>query len=119
VQTLDLNRKAQEETDLVRDVKANEGNYLLYLSKREQERTSDALDEKRISNVAIAVPPVVPILPLVGPVLIVACGVVLAMFLGMGMAFLAEYLNPSLRTPDEVLEVLRIPVLASVPKQTA
>jgi capsular polysaccharide biosynthesis protein len=41
------------------------------------------------------------------------------MFLGMGMAFLAEYLNPSLRTPDEVLEVLRIPVLASVPKQTA
>ena len=45
-------------------------NYLLYLSKREQERTSDALDEKRISNVAIAVPPVLPILPWVGPILV-------------------------------------------------
>ena len=85
--------------------------------KREQERTSDALDEKRIANVAIAVPPVVPILPLIGPALIIFCGIVLACFIGA--AFLAEYLNPSLRTPAEVFEVLRIPVLASVPKQTA
>jgi uncharacterized protein involved in exopolysaccharide biosynthesis len=119
LQMVDLDQKALQLTDLTRDIKANEANYLLYLSKREQERTSDALDEKRISNVAIAVPPVLPILPLVGPVLIVACGVVLAVFLSMGMAFLTEYLNPSLRTPDEVLEVLRIPVLASVPKQRA
>jgi capsular polysaccharide biosynthesis protein len=48
-----------------------------------------------------------------------ACGVVLAGFIGAGAAFLAEYLNPSLRTPADVLEILRIPVLASVPKQTA
>jgi len=46
-------------------------------------------------------------------------GFVLAAFVSTGVAFLAEYLNPSLRTPAEVLEVLRIPVLASVPKQTA
>jgi capsular polysaccharide biosynthesis protein len=43
--------------------------------------------------------------------------VVLAVFLGAGAAFLAEYLNPSLHTPAEVLEVLRIPVLASVPNR--
>jgi len=88
---------------------------LLYLSKREQERTSDALDEKRIANVAIAVPPVLPILPWIGPMLIVACGVGLAAFISAGAAFLAEFLNPSMRTPAQVLEVLRIPVLASVP----
>ncbi|MGO9403606.1 MAG: GumC family protein [Terriglobales bacterium] len=119
LQMVDLDQKAMKQADLIREVKANEANYLLYLSKREQERTSDALDEKRISNVAIAVPPVLPILPWIGPVLVLACGLALAPFLGAGAAFLAEYLNPSLRTPAEVLEVLRIPVLASVPKQTA
>jgi len=46
-------------------------------------------------------------------------GVVLAGLVSAAVAFVAEYLNPSLRTPAEVLEVLRIPVLASVPKQTA
>jgi len=100
-------------------VKTNEASYLLYVSKREQERTSDALDEKRIANVAIAVPPVLPILPWISPVLVMAIGVVLAAFASTAAAFVAEYLNPSLRTPAEVLEVLRIPVLASVPRQTA
>jgi succinoglycan biosynthesis transport protein ExoP len=119
LQMVDLDQKALIQADLTREVKANEVNYLLYLSKREQERTSDALDEKRIANVAIAVPPLLPILPLIGPALIIFCGIVLACFIGAGAAFLAEYLNPSLRTPAEVLEVLRIPVLASVPKQTA
>ncbi|HUJ94083.1 MAG TPA: hypothetical protein VLW84_02370 [Terriglobales bacterium] len=118
-QIVKLDLEALEQSDLSRDVKANEANYLLYLSKREQERTSDALDEKRIANVAIAVPPILPILPWVGPVLVMAIGLCLAVILSAGAAFLAEYLNPSLRTPDEVLEVLRIPVLASVPKQTA
>jgi uncharacterized protein involved in exopolysaccharide biosynthesis len=119
MQMVDLDQKALKQADLLREVKANEANYLLYLSKREQERTSDALDEKRIANVAIAVPPVLPILPWVGPVVVIFCGVVLAAFMGAGAAFLAEYLNPSLRTPAEVLEILRIPVLASVPKQIA
>jgi succinoglycan biosynthesis transport protein ExoP len=119
MQMLDLDEKASTQVDLNREVRANEANYLLYLSKREQERTSDALDEKRIANVAIAVPPIVPILPLVGPFLVVCCGVVLSAFLSTGLAFLAEYLSPSLRTPDEVHDVLRIPVLASFPKQSA
>jgi uncharacterized protein involved in exopolysaccharide biosynthesis len=118
-QMVSLNQKALTEADLTREVKANEANYLLYLSKREQERTSDALDERRISNVAIAVPPSLPILPWVSPVLVMLIGVVLAGLVSAAVAFVAEYLNPALRTPAEVLEVLRIPVLASVPKQTA
>jgi uncharacterized protein involved in exopolysaccharide biosynthesis len=115
MQMLDLDQKTMKQADLMREVNANQANYLLYLSKREQERTSDALDEKRIANVTIAVPPVLPILPWIGPMLIVACGVALAFLTAAGAAFLAEYLNPSMGTPAHVLEVLRIPVLASVP----
>ena len=64
LQMVDLDQRALKQADLLRDTKANEDNYLLYLSKREQERASDALDQKRIANVAIAVPPVIPALPL-------------------------------------------------------
>jgi len=119
MQMVNLDQMSLRQADLNRDIKANETNYLLYLSKREQERTSDALDEKRIANVAIAVPPTVPVLPLVGPFLVVFCGVFLAGFLSTGATFVAEYLNPAIRTPADVMDVLSIPVLASVPKQTA
>ncbi len=118
-QLVDLDQRTLKQADLAREVKTNEANYLLYVSKREQERTSDALDEKRISNVAIAVPPVLPVLPVISAALVLIIGVVLACFVSAAVAFIAEYLNPSLRTPAEVLEVLRIPVLASVPKQSA
>ena len=119
IQIVELDQEALQQADLTREVKTNEANYLLYVSKREQERTSDALDERRIGNVAIAVPPVLPILPAISPALVMLIGLVLACLVSTATAFVAEYLNPSLRTPDEVLEVLRIPVLASVPKQTA
>jgi len=118
-QMLDLDQKALRQADLSRDIRANEANYLLYLSKQEQERTSDALDEKRIGNVAIAIPPSLPVLPSVSPILVLLIAFVLALFVGTGTAFVAEHLDPSLRTPKEVVEVLRIPVLASVRKQNA
>ncbi len=119
IQLVDLEQKALRQADLNREVKTNEANYLLYVSKREQERTSDALDERRIGNVAVAVPPTLPVIPTMSPFLIALVGLVLGVFVGSGAAFVAEYIDPSLRTPSEVVEVLRIPVLASIPKQRA
>src|SRR5207253_2472728 len=49
-----LGQKAVGQQELMRDAKAAEGNYLLYLNKREEARISDELDRKRIVNVAIA-----------------------------------------------------------------
>ena len=118
-QMVNLDRKALGQADLIREAKADESNYLLYLSKREQERTSDALDQKRIGNVAIAAPPMVPVLPAYSPILILLIGVLLAAFVSVIVAFAAEYLDSSFRTPGEVGEILRIPVLASFPRQTA
>jgi polysaccharide biosynthesis transport protein len=116
---VDLDQKALEQADLLREAKANEANYLLYLSKREQERTSDALDERRIGNVVVAVPPAIPSLPVYNRFLIVLVGFILAAFGSSASAFVADYLDPSFRTPGEVVEVLRVPVLASLPRQTA
>jgi uncharacterized protein involved in exopolysaccharide biosynthesis len=118
-QLVDLDQKTVKQSDLIRETKANEANYLLYLSKREQEKTSDALDQKRIANVAIAVPPSVPVLPAYSASLVLLIGFLVAVIAAAGAAFAAEYLDPSFRTPDEVMDILKMPVLASMPKKVA
>jgi uncharacterized protein involved in exopolysaccharide biosynthesis len=119
IQTVDLDSKSVQQAALVREVKADEANYLLYLSKREQERASDALDQRSIADVAIAVPAVVPALPAHSPILVLFVGLVFAGFMSVAAGFAAEYLDPSFRTPGEVAGTLNIPVLASVPRQRA
>lgn len=114
-----LDGKALEQADLMREIKANESNYLLYLSKREQERTSDALDQKRIGNVAIAMPPTIPVLPAYNPLIVLSVGIVFTTLVSMAAVFAAEYFDPSFRTPGEVGKTLRIPVLASFPRHAA
>jgi uncharacterized protein involved in exopolysaccharide biosynthesis len=114
-----LDVKTVRQTELLREAKANESNYLLYLNKREQERTSDALDQKRIANVAIAVPAYVPVLPAHSPLKVVLLGFLLAVLGGMGAGYLAELMDPSFRTPAEVAQFLNISVVTSVPRQAA
>jgi succinoglycan biosynthesis transport protein ExoP len=116
---VELDQKGLKQADLVRENKANEANYLLYLSKREQERTSDALDKKRIANVALAIPPSVPALPVHSAPMIAIVGLFLSFAVGMGAAYLAEYMDPSFRTPAEVVEVLKIPLVVAIPKLRA
>lgn len=118
-QMVDLDAKSVKQNALIRDKNADEANYLLYLGKREQERSSDALDRRRIADVEIAVPPVVPSLPAHNPLTVVIAGFFLALVMGVAAGSVAEYLDPSFRTPEEVAETLNIPVLAAVPRQVA
>ena len=104
------------QAELLREAKANESNYLLYLNKREQERTSDALDQKRFANVAISVPAYVPVLPARSPFKVGLLGVFFAVP-GFGAGYVAEFMDPSFRTPDEVADVLNISVVTSFPRQ--
>jgi uncharacterized protein involved in exopolysaccharide biosynthesis len=114
-----LDAKAVKQAALIREAKAAESTYMLYLNKRDEERTSDALDRLQVANVAIAVPPSVPLLPAHSPVLISILGFILATCSGLAAAYVAEYLDASLRTPAEVAEALEVPVLATVPRQAA
>ena len=47
-----------------------------------------------------------------------AVGTMVAVFFGIGMAFLSEYLDDSLSTPQEVTTYLDLPILGVVPKIT-
>ena len=59
----ELEQKGIQEQDLLRKVKTEEENYLLYQHKREEARMTDALDRTGILNVAIAEQPTTPALP--------------------------------------------------------
>jgi len=110
-----LGEDAITQDDLTSSEKAAQDNYLLYVKKREEARMGDALDEDGIVNVAIAEQPVAPALPVWAPAAVVLVGFVTALASGVGAAFVADYLDPALRTPEEVLACLEIPVLASLP----
>jgi uncharacterized protein involved in exopolysaccharide biosynthesis len=116
----DLARRLGEDAivqdDLASSEKAAQENYLLYVRKREEARMGDALDEGGIVNVAIAEQPVVPALPVWPTGVVVVLGLVAALTSGTGAAFVADSLDPALRTPEEALACLEIPVLASIPE---
>jgi uncharacterized protein involved in exopolysaccharide biosynthesis len=115
-ETRDLEQKGLLEQDLLRTVKTDEENYLLYQRKREQARMTEALDSTRIVNVAVAEQPVAPSLPSNSRALVMLLGTLLATVVTLGAVFVQEYMDPSFRTPAEVSAELNIPVLASVPQ---
>lgn len=112
-------RELQDESvvqqDLLRTAKANEENYLLYYRKREEASIADALDQRKIINAAVAQPPIPPLVPASLPTGIkLLLAVVIATLVSVGLGFLMEYLDPSFRTPEDVIEYLDIPLLATV-----
>lgn len=118
-QMVGLDQASISQQDAQREVKAAETNYLLYLGKREQERTSNALDVTRIGNVAIAVPPAIPVLPVLSWPMITLIALLAAALLSIGTAYTADYLDPSFHTPAEVIDILGIPVVVTVSKKMA
>jgi uncharacterized protein involved in exopolysaccharide biosynthesis len=111
-----LEETGVEQQTLTRAMKSAEENYLLYRRKQEEALISDALDRTRIVNVAIAEAPTVPAQPSNMPTpWLLALAALVAAIIGTSMTYILDYLNPYLRTPDEVESALDVPVLASIP----
>ena len=110
-----LQSESVDQQDLLRTAKAEEDNYLLYLHKREEARIGDALDERRILNVAIVEPPGAPALPQHSVFIYFLLALGFALAFSVGVAFTSEYFDPTIRTPDEAYGLLEVPVLAWLP----
>jgi uncharacterized protein involved in exopolysaccharide biosynthesis len=111
----DLEERGIAEQNVLRDVKTAEQNYLLYQQKREEARITDALDENRILNVAIAEEPIVPALPMYSSTVLALAGIIFAGVLSAAVVFVIASFDSSFHVPREVESTLHIPVLASVP----
>lgn len=112
-----LDQKRMQQDDLLRAAKAEEGNYLLYMNKLEEARISDAMDTKRILNVTMAEAPSVPDEPLYSGLFLMLLGTILAGMASVGSAVVADYLDPSFRTPAELEAHLHLPALAAIPEE--
>ena len=88
-----------------------------FLAALEQARADSAMNDERISNIAIIQEPTLPRGPAGPPRMwILVVGVVLAMTSGIGTAFLADFLDSSLQIPSDVTNRLGLPVLAGLPR---
>ncbi len=112
-----MQSEAVEQHSLMRAAKAEEDNYLLYLRKREEARIGDALDARHILNVAIVEPPSTPVLPVHSVLFYFLLSFGAALSFSIVVAFAAEYLDPTIRSPEEAREVLELPVLGWLPER--
>jgi uncharacterized protein involved in exopolysaccharide biosynthesis len=114
VKARELDEKGIVQQDLLRTMKTEEENYLMYQRKREEARMTNALDQTRILNVAIAEQPTPPTLRSNSPWTMLILGALLAVSVSLATALTLDYVDSSFRTPAEVLNELNIPVLGAI-----
>lgn len=102
---------------LQRDISLLTDSYNRYSTKLEETRIDQALKGERISNISIVQAATLPVAP-IGPgrLLRLGVGLILAVLGGVGFAFFCEYLDHSIKTPEDVQEKLQLPTLASIPR---
>jgi uncharacterized protein involved in exopolysaccharide biosynthesis len=113
-----LNDQEYQLAQLERSVELLEGKYRMHVEKLEQARVNDALSRDKISNVKQAQEATLvrkPDSP--NKRLLFALGLILATSGAIGLAFLSEALDQTLRTTDQVESQLGLPVLLSLPRR--
>lgn len=112
-----LNDAGVRITALTREIEIQEANYRKYSENLEQARIDQAQEIGKISNINVVQSATLPI-ESVGPrkMLNLLLGLFLGIFGGVMLAFFCEYLDHSIKTPDQVEEKLQLPILACIPR---
>jgi polysaccharide biosynthesis transport protein len=97
-----------------READSNHELYNGLLDRMKEANVSAGLKESNIHVVDPAVIPTGPVKPRV--LLNLAIGLVLGLALGVGLAFFQEYLDKTLKTADDVEQLLRLPALGVLPR---
>lgn len=113
-EALDLNKKAIKYDEIQREVESNRKIYNELLQRAKETGVSERLETSNISIVDHAILPASPISP--NKKRAVLFGSVAGLILGMMVAFFFEYVDNTLRTPDDVKRYLNIPSLGVIPK---
>jgi capsular exopolysaccharide synthesis family protein len=103
-------------TTLSREIGMQEANYRKYSESLEEARIDHALETGKISNISVMQPAFLPIEPIPRKLFNLLLGFLVGIFGAVGIAFASEYLDHSIRTPDEAEERLHLPTLACIPR---
>jgi capsular exopolysaccharide synthesis family protein len=100
---------------LKREVDTNKQLYEGLLQRLKEAGVSAGMNASNIRVVDAAVPPTRPVRP--RPVLNLGLTLLLGLGCGIGMAFLQEHLDNTLKNSDDIERVLRVPALALIPSR--
>ncbi len=113
-ETLDVDSRSIQYNILKREVDTNRQLYDSLLQRYKQIGVTANLVSNNISVVDRALAPVAPFKPnLIKNVLL---GLLAGLILGVLLAFVLEFLDVTIKTPDDVEQRLRLPVLGIIPK---
>jgi uncharacterized protein involved in exopolysaccharide biosynthesis/Mrp family chromosome partitioning ATPase len=115
-----LNETEMRLTRLQREMDIQESNYRKYATSLEQSRIDHELETQKISNISVvqqASYSIKPVRP--NKIVNLALGFCLGIFGGLGLAFLSEYLDHSIRKPEDIHNKLHLPMLAAIPIMTS
>jgi len=114
-ETIALTEKEVELNRLIRDLKQNEKIFLLYSDKSEEARIEKQKGILRVSNVSVvswAEEPSVPIFP--KKLLMGILSILMGLIVGLAGAFMAYYLDHSVKQPADLPRRADVPVLSAV-----
>jgi polysaccharide chain length determinant protein (PEP-CTERM system associated) len=110
-------RTEQELATLTRDYKKLDENYTALLTKQLDAQMSGRLEQRwkgdRFRMLDPASLPEKPVFP--KKTVVVGLGVIMGLFVGLGAALVAEYLDPTVKDSEVLQAVQGYPVLASIP----
>ncbi|NMA61587.1 MAG: lipopolysaccharide biosynthesis protein, partial [Firmicutes bacterium] len=80
---------------------------------KEETRITEVMQTADVQVIDSAILPQRPVKPRIK--LTIAIGAVLGMFLGVGIAFLVEFMDTTVKTKEDAEKLLGIPVLGQIP----
>jgi len=107
-----LPEKAFNQANLDMDLNASQGVYSTLLDYMHQIGIAEAVTLSDIRIVEPAVKPLSPVSP--NKLLNGVLGVVLGLFFGIGLAFIVEYVDDTIRTPDDMREFRPVTLIGTV-----
>lgn len=110
---LDLNEKMIQYNVLKREVESNRQLYESLLKRAKETAVSEELQTSQIRIVDPAEVPRNPFKPKIAQNIILAC--ILGLGMGLGAAFLLEYLDSTIKTAEDVELYVKLPFLGYVP----
>jgi capsular exopolysaccharide synthesis family protein len=114
---LELNEKAIQYNILRRDVESNQGLYDLMLTRMKETSVAGPLEVNNIRIVDLAEVPKRPAKPRIK--LNIALAMVMGLTLGVGLAFFQEYLDNTVKTPEDIERYIQLPFLGFIPSSRA